>query len=224
MLPFKKKAIIFAQGDASDGLFFIQQGKVRLSVKSEGGKKATLLILGEEDFFGEGGFAGQLVRTSSATAITDCVLLHIERKAMMQAMSQQPKLSATFVNCLLKRVIRYQDDLVDQLSNVSEKRLARVLLLMAHSGKKGVVDIPVSGLSQGTLAEMVGTTRSRVSFFMNRFRKLGFISYDARYNLSVHSSLLSVVQKDDIGTMTPADDKPTPHAENVLALSAGSPG
>ena len=224
MLPFKKKAIIFAQGDASDGLFFIQQGKVRLSVKSEGGKKATLLILGEEDFFGEGGFAGQLVRTSSATAITDCVLLHIERKAMMQAMSQQPKLSATFVNCLLKRVIRYQDDLVDQLSNVSEKRLARVLLLMAHSGKKGVVDIPVSGLSQGTLAEMVGTTRSRVSFFMNRFRKLGFISYDARDNLSVHSSLLSVVQKDDIGTMTPADDKPTPHAENVLALSAGSPG
>ena len=224
MLPFKKKAIIFAQGDASDGLFFIQQGKVRLSVKSEGGKKATLLILGEEDFFGEGGFAGQLVRTSSATAITDCVLLHIERKAMMQAMSQQPKLSATFVNYLLKRVIRYQDDLVDQLSNVSEKRLARVLLLMAHSGKKGVVDIPVSGLSQGTLAEMVGTTRSRVSFFMNRFRKLGFISYDARYNLSVHSSLLSVVQKDDIGTMTPADDKPTPHAENVLALSAGSPG
>ena len=224
MLPFKKKAIIFAQGDASDGLFFIQHGKVRLSVKSEGGKKATLLILGEEDFFGEGGFAGQLVRTSSATAITDCVLLHIERKAMMQAMSQQPKLSATFVNCLLKRVIRYQDDLVDQLSNVSEKRLARVLLLMAHSGKKGVVDIPVSGLSQGTLAEMVGTTRSRVSFFMNRFRKLGFINYDARDNLSVHSSLLSVVQKDDIGTMTPADDKPTPHAENVLALSAGSPG
>lgn len=224
MLPFKKKAIIFAQGDASDGLFFIQHGKVRLSVKSEGGKKATLLILGEEDFFGEGGFAGQLVRTSSATAITDCVLLHIERKAMMQAMSQQPKLSATFVNCLLKRVIRYQDDLVDQLFNDSEKRLARVLLLMAHSGKKGVVDIPVSGLSQGTLAEMVGTTRSRVSFFMNRFRKLGFISYDARDNLSVHSSLLSVVQKDDIGTMTPADDKPTPHAENVLALSAGSPG
>src|ERR1017187_7894133 len=219
----KKKAIIFAQGDASDGLFFIQHGKVRLSVKSEGGKKATLLILGEEDFFGEGGFAGQLVRTSSATAITDCVLLHIERKAMMQAMSQQPKLSATFVNCLLKRVIRYQDDLVDQLSNVSEKRLARVLLLMAHSGKKGVVDIPVSGLSQGTLAEMVGTTRSRVSFFMNRFRKLGFINYDARDNLSVHSSLLSVVQKDDIATMTPADDKPTPHAENVLALSAGSP-
>ena len=192
MLPFKKKAIIFAQGDASDGLFFIQQGKVRLSVESEGGKKAILGILGEDDFFGESGLAGQLVRTSSATAVTDCVLLHIEKKAMMQAMSREPKLSATFVNCLLKRIIRYQDDLVDQLSNDSEKRLARVLLLMAHFGKEEVVDIPVSGLSQGTLAEMVGTTRSRVSFFMNRFRKLGFINYDHRDNVRVHSSLLSV--------------------------------
>ena len=192
MLPFKKKAIIFAQGDASDGLFFIQQGKVRLSVESEGGKKAILGILGKDDFFGESGRAGQLVRTSSATAVTDCVLLHIEKKAMMQAMSREPKLSATFVNCLLKRIIRYQDDLVDQLFNDSEKRLARVLLLMAHFGKEEVVDIPVSGLSQGTLAEMVGTTRSRVSFFMNRFRKLGFINYDARDNLRVHSSLLSV--------------------------------
>ena len=192
MLPFKKKAIIFAQGDASDGLFFIQQGKVRLSVESEGGKKAILGILGKDDFFGESGLAGQLVRTSSATAVTDCVLLYIEKKAMMQAMSREPKLSATFVNCLLKRIIRYQDDLVDQLFNDSEKRLARVLLLMAHFGKEEVVDIPVSGLSQGTLAEMVGTTRSRVSFFMNRFRKLGFINYDARDNLRVHSSLLSV--------------------------------
>ena len=192
MLPFKKKAIIFAQGDASDGLFFIQQGKVRLSVESEGGKKAILGILGKDDFFGESGLAGQLVRTSSATAVTDCVLLHIEKKAMMQAMNREPKLSATFVNCLLKRIIRYQDDLVDQLFNDSEKRLARVLLLMAHFGKEEVVDIPVSGLSQGTLAEMVGTTRSRVSFFMNRFRKLGFINYDARDNLRVHSSLLSV--------------------------------
>jgi CRP-like cAMP-binding protein len=124
--------------------------------------------------------------------VTDCVLLYIEKKAMMQAMSREPKLSATFVNCLLKRIIRYQDDLVDQLFNDSEKRLARVLLLMAHFGKEEVVDIPVSGLSQGTLAEMVGTTRSRVSFFMNRFRKLGFINYDARDNLRVHSSLLSV--------------------------------
>ncbi len=198
--PFKKKAIIFAQGDGSDELFFIQQGKVRLSVESEGGKKAILGILGEDDFFGEDGLAGQLVRTSSATAVTDCVLLHIEKKAMMQAMSREPKLSATFVKYLLKRIIRYQDDLVDQLFNDSEKRLARVLLLMAHFDKEGVVDIPISGLSQGTLAEMVGTTRSRVSFFMNRFRKLGFINYDDRDNLRVHSALLSVVQNDPAKT------------------------
>src|SRR5664279_626420 len=192
MMPFQKNHVIFAQGEPSDGLFFIQEGKVQLSVVSEAGKEATLGILGDDDFFGESGLAGQLVRTSSATAVTDCVLLHIEKKAMMQAMSREPKLSATFVNCLLKRIIRYQDDLVDQLFNDSEKRLARVLLLMAHFGKEEVVDIPVSGLSQGTLAEMVGTTRSRVSFFMNRFRKLGFINYDARDNLRVHSSLLSV--------------------------------
>src|SRR5450631_3388642 len=139
MLPFKKKAIIFAQGDASDGLFFIQQGKVRLSVESEGGKKAILGILGEDDFFGEGGLAGQLVRRSSATAVTDCVLLHVEKKAMMLAMSREPKLSATFVKYLLKRNVRYQDDLIDQLFNSSEKRLARILLLMAHFGKEGAV-------------------------------------------------------------------------------------
>jgi CRP/FNR family cyclic AMP-dependent transcriptional regulator len=200
MLPFKKKAVIFAQGDASDGLFCIQQGKVRLSVESEGGKKAILGNLGEDDFFGEGGLAGQLVRTSSATAVTDCVLLHIGKKAMMQAMRREPKLSATFVKYLLKRIIRYQDDLVDQLFNDSEKRLARVLLMMANFDKEGVVDIPVSGLSQGNLAEMVGTTRSRVSFFMNRFRKLGFINYDDSDNLRVHRALLSVVQNNPAKT------------------------
>ncbi len=200
MLPFKKKARIFAQGDASDGLFFVQQGKVRLSVESEGGKKAILGILGEDDFFGEGGLAGQLVRASSVTAVTDCILLHIEKKAMMQAMRREPKLSAAFVKYLLKRIIRYQDDLVDQLFNDSEKRLARVLLLMANFDKEGAVDIPLSGLSQGTLAEMVGTTRSRVSFFMNRFRKLGFINYDDRDSLRVHRALLGVVQKDPAKT------------------------
>jgi len=199
-LPFKEKAIIFAQGDGSDGLFLIRQGKVRLSVESEVGKKAILGILGEDDFFGEGSLAGQLVRTSSAIAVTDCVLLHVEKKAMMQAMRREPKLSATFVNHLLKRIIRYQDDLVDQLFNDSEKRLARALLLMANFDKEEMVDIPVSGLSQGNLAEMVGTTRSRVSFFMNRFRKLGFINYDDKHNLRVRSELLSVVQNDPVKT------------------------
>lgn len=197
MLSFQKKDAIFAQGDSTDGLFFIQKGKVRLSVVSERGKEATLAILGERDFFGESGLAGQLLRMSSATAITDCILLHIEKKAMMLAMSLEPKLSAMFVKYLLKRNMRYQDDLVDQLFNSSEKRLARVLLLMAHFGKKGVSEMSVPRLSQETLAEMVGTTRSRVSFFMNRFRKLGFIKYDVGDNLHVHSSLLNVVLHDD---------------------------
>jgi CRP/FNR family cyclic AMP-dependent transcriptional regulator len=200
MLSFQKKNTIFAQGEPTDGLFFIQKGKVQLGVVSEAGKEATIGILHENDFFGEGGLAGQLLRMSSATAMTDCVLLHIEKKAMMRAMSLEPKLSAIFLKYLLKRNIRYQDDLVDQLFNSSEKRLARVLLLMAQFGKEGVSEMSVPRLSQETLAEMVGTTRSRVSFFMNRFRKLGFINYDIGDNLHVHSSLLNVVLHDDNGT------------------------
>jgi len=197
MVSFAKKSTIFAQGDATDGLFFIQAGKVQLSVVSEAGKEATLGILSEGDFFGEGGLAGQFTRMSCAIALTDCVLLHVERKAMMHAMDTQPKLSAMFMKYLLKRNIRYQDDLVDQLFNSSEKRLARVLLLMAHFGKEGVSEMSVPRLSQETLAEMVGTTRSRVCFFMNRFRKLGFINYDVGDNLHVCSSLLNVVLHDD---------------------------
>jgi len=216
MLSFRKKKPIFAQGDATDGLFFIQKGKVRLSVVSESGKEATLAILGEDDFFGEGGLAGQLLRMASATAVTDCVLLHVEKKAMVLAMSLEPKLSAMFVKCLVKRNIRYQEDLVDQLFNSSEKRLARVLLLMAHFGKEGVSEMTVPRLNQETLAEMVWTTRSRVSFFMNRFRKLGFINYDVGDNLHVHSSLLGVVLNDDNGTsVNPEATKPSAHANRV---------
>jgi CRP-like cAMP-binding protein len=200
MMSVQKRNSIFAQGDPTDGLFFVQKGKVRLSVVSEGGKEATLGILSEGDFFGEGGLAGQHIRMSSAVAMTDCVLLHVERKAMMSALSLEPKLSATFVKYLLKRNIRYQDDLVDQLFNSSEKRLARVLLLMAKFGKEGISEMSVPRLSQETLAEMVGTTRSRVSFFMNRFRKHGYINYDVGDNLHVHSSLLNVVLHDDDGT------------------------
>jgi CRP-like cAMP-binding protein len=210
MLSFQKKHTIFAQGDTSGGLFFIQSGKVRLSVVSEAGKEATLAILGERDFFGESGLAGALLRMSSATAITDCILLHVEKKAMMLAMSLEPKLSAMFVKYLLKRNMRYQDDLVDQLFNSSEKRLARVLLLMAHFGKEGVSEMSVPRLSQETLAEMVGTTRSRVSFFMNRFRKLGFINYAVGDNLHVHSSLLNVVLQDDETTAPSASAKLRP--------------
>jgi CRP/FNR family cyclic AMP-dependent transcriptional regulator len=203
MVSFGKKSTIFAQGDATDGLFFIQEGKVQLSVVSEGGKEATLGILSDGDFFGEGGLGGQFIRMSSAIALTDCVLLHVERKALMHAMSMQPKLSAMFMRHLVKRNIRYQDDLVDQLFNSSEKRLARVLLLMAHFGKEGVSEMTVPRLSQETLAEMVGTTRSRVSFFMNRFRKLGFINYDTGDNLHVRSALLNVVLHDDDGESSP---------------------
>lgn len=203
IVSHKKKNTIFAQGDATDGLFFIQDGKVQLSVVSEAGKEATLGILGAGDFFGEGGLAGQLLRMSSAVAMTDCVLLHIDRKAMLLALSREPKLSALFLKYLLKRNIRYQDDLVDQLFNSSEKRLARVLLLMAQFGKEGVSQMSVPRLSQETLAEMVGTTRSRVSFFMNRFRKLGFIDYDLGDSLHVHSSLLNVLLHDDDDTSAP---------------------
>jgi len=198
MVSFQKKSSIFAQGDSTDGLFFIQQGKVQLSVVS-GGKEAILGILSDGDFFGEGGLAGQLLRMSSASAMTDCDLLHIKKNAMMRALGLQPKLSALFLKYLLKRNIRYQDDLVDQLFNSSEKRLARALLLMAQFGKEGVSEMSVPRLSQESLAEMVGTTRSRVSFFMNRFRKLGFIKYDVGDNLHVHSSLLNVVLCDDNG-------------------------
>ena len=200
ILSFKKRNTIFSQGDSSDGLYFVQDGKVQLSVVSEAGKEATLGILGVGDFFGEGGLAGQLQRMSSAVAMTDCVLLHVDRKAMIASLGREPKLSALFVKYLLKRNIRYQDDLVDQLFNSSEKRLARVLLLMAQFGKEGVSEMSVPRLSQETLAEMVGTTRSRVSFFMNRFRKLGFINYDLGETLHVHSSLLNVVLHDEDDT------------------------
>jgi CRP/FNR family transcriptional regulator, cyclic AMP receptor protein len=222
MAPFQKKDTIFAQGDVTDGLFFIQSGQVRLSVVSEAGKEATLAILGEGDFFGEGGLAGQPLRMSSATAVTDCVILHVEKNAMMLAMSLEPKLSATFVKYLLKRNIRYQDDLVDQLFNSSEKRLARVLLLMAHFGKEGVSEMIVPRLNQETLAEMVGTTRSRVSFFMNRFRSLGFINYDYGDNLHVHSSLLSIVLNDDNGTSLIPEAK-SPDKRAVAPAKPGLP-
>jgi CRP/FNR family transcriptional regulator, cyclic AMP receptor protein len=216
MLSFRKKETIFIQGDTTDGLYFIQKGKVRLSVVSERGKEATLAILGERDFFGESGLAGQLPRMSSATAITDCILLHVEKKAMMLGISQEPKLSAMFLKYLLKRNMRYQDDLVDQLFNSSEKRLARVLLLMAHFGKEGISEMSVPRLSQETLAEMVGTTRSRVSFFMNRFRKLGFIKYDVGDNLHVHSSLLNVILHDDESVATAYSPKRAAHSKRAL--------
>jgi CRP/FNR family cyclic AMP-dependent transcriptional regulator len=188
---FPKKQTIFTRGDVADAVFYIQAGKVRLTVVSQIGKEATLGILGEGEFFGEGGLAGQPFRMGSATAMMDCELLQIDKKAMMLALHREHTFSDLFVAYLLARNIRYEEDLVDQLFNSSEKRLARILLLLAHFGKEGVPEKVVPKVSQETLAEMVGTTRSRVSFFMNRFRKLGFIHYNG--GLQVHSSLLNVV-------------------------------
>jgi CRP-like cAMP-binding protein len=191
---FPKKHNIFAQGDPADAIFYLQTGKVRLTVVSKTGKEATIGILSDGSFFGEGSLAGQVLRMGSATAMTDCAALRIDRKAMVDALHREHTLSDLFVAYLLARNIRYEEDLVDQLFNSSEKRLARVLLMLAHFGKEGVPETVVPKISQETLAEMVGTTRSRVSFFMNRFRKLGFIHYNG--GLQVNSSLLNVVLHD----------------------------
>ena len=193
-----KKQSIFTQGDEADAVFYIQKGKVRLTVVSKTGKEATIGILAEGNFFGEGALAGQLVRMGSAAAMTDCELLRVEKKSMMNALHRERSFSDMFVAYLLARNIRYEEDLVDQLFNSSEKRLARVLLLLAHFGKEGIPEAVVPKISQETLAEMVGTTRSRVSFFMNRFRKLGFIQYAGGEDggLQVHSSLLNIVLHD----------------------------
>jgi len=192
---FPKKQIIFAQGDTADAVFHIQTGKVRLTVVSNDGKEATIGILGDGEFFGEGSLAGQALRMGSATAMTDCAVLRIDKKAMMEALHREHEVSDMFVAYLLARNIRYEEDLVDQLFNSSEKRLARILLLLAHFGKEGKPETVVPKISQETLAEMVGTTRPRVSFFMNRFRKLGFVHYNGG-GFQVHSSLLSVVLHD----------------------------
>jgi len=192
---YLKKETIFAQGDSSGAVFYIKEGKVKLTVVSQIGKEATIGILNKGDFFGEGCLTGQPLRLCSATAMTDCSVMRIEKKSMMEVLHREHAFSDLFVAYLLTRNIRYEADLVDQLFNSSEKRLARILLLLAHFGKDGKPETVISKVSQETLAEMIGTTRSRVSFFMNRFRKLGFVDY-GESGLQVHSSLLSVVLHD----------------------------
>ena len=194
MVLVSRKKTVFVQGDDADAVFYIQKGKVRLTVVSKTGKEATIGIVNEGNFFGEGSLAGQILRMGSAAAMIDCELLRIDKRAMMTALHREHAFSDMFVAYLLARNIRYEEDLVDQLFNSSEKRLARVLLLLARFGKEGVPETVVPKISQETLAEMVGTTRSRVSYFMNRFRKLGFIHYNG--GLQVHSSLLNVVLHD----------------------------
>ncbi len=194
-VALSNKQAAFTQGDPADAVFYIRGGKIRLTVVSKDGKEATLGILSPGDFFGEGGLAGQPVRMGSATAMTDCDLLRIDKKAMILALHRETALSEMFVAYLLARNIRYEEDLVDQLFNSSEKRLARILLLLAHFGKEDVPQTVIPKMSQETLAEMIGTTRSRVSFFMNRFRNLGFLNY-GEGGMQVHSSLLNVVLHD----------------------------
>jgi CRP-like cAMP-binding protein len=188
--------MIFNQGGPSDAVFHIQTGKVKLTVLSKTGKEATIGILNEGEFFGEGCLSGQALRMCSATAMTDCTVMCIDKESMLDVIHREHAFSDMFVAYLLTRNIRYEEDLLDQLFNSSEKRLARMLLLLAHFGKEGKHEVAVPKISQETLAEMVGTTRSRVSFFMNRFRKLGFIDYQAGDALQVHSSLLNVVIHD----------------------------
>ena len=196
IVAFSRKQTFFAQGDSSDAVFYIREGKVRLTVVSEIGKEATIGVLNEGDFFGEGCLTGQSVRLCSATALTNCSVMKIDKKSMMEVLHREQAFSDMFVAHLLARNIRYEEDLVDQLFNSSEKRLARVLLLLAHFGMEGKQETVIPKMSQETLAEMVGTTRSRVSFFMNRFRKLGFVDYDGGHGLQVHSSLLNIVLHD----------------------------
>jgi CRP/FNR family transcriptional regulator, cyclic AMP receptor protein len=193
-LSVPKGQTIFSQGDDADSVFYIQNGKVKLTVVSKSGKEATVGVLGEESFFGESALAGQVLRMGSAAAMTGCELLRIDKKAMMGALHREHAFSDMFVAYLLARNIRCEEDLVDQVFNSSEKRLARVLLLLARFDKEGVPETVVPKISQETLAEMVGTTRSRVNFFMNRFRKLGFIHYNG--GLQVHSSLRNIVLHD----------------------------
>jgi CRP-like cAMP-binding protein len=192
MMSFKKGQTIYAQGDAADALFVIQKGKVKLSVKSQTGKEAILDILSDEDFVGKDSIAGQSSRTASATSITDCSLLRIEKKVMMLALKRRVRLANVFLAYVLARNIRYQQDLVDQHCNPSEKRLARILLLLAHYDGHGASETTVPKINHETLAEMVGTTRSRICFFMYRFKESGFIDYGNKGNvLRVHRTLLA---------------------------------
>jgi CRP/FNR family cyclic AMP-dependent transcriptional regulator len=194
MLKSPKKQILFSQGDATDAVFYIQAGKLMLSVVSPQGKEAVIVILEPGSFFGEGCLAGQPVHLATATTVEDASIVRIDKPAMLRLLQTDRAFSALFLAYMLARSVRIQEDLVDQLFNSSEKRLARALLLMAHFGKEGKPEQVIPKISQEKLAEMIGTTRSRVSFFMNRFKKMGLIHYDG--GLHVHSSLLNIVLHD----------------------------
>ena len=195
---YNKDQIVFAQGDPADAVFYIQRGKVKVSVVSKQGKEAVVAILGSDEFFGEGCLAGQAQRIATVATMTESVIMRLEKAAVVSVIHQEPAFSEMFIAHLLGRTIRVEADLVDQLFNSSEKRLARLLLLLANFGKEGRPEPMIAKISQETLADMIGTTRSRVSFFMNKFRKLGFIDYNGgNGGIEVHSSLLNVVLHDE---------------------------
>jgi len=195
-----KKHIIFAQGDAADSIHYIQTGKVKVTVVSPEGKEAVVAILGTDEFFGEGCLIGQPKRLATAIAMTECVTMQVDKSEIVRVLRDESAFSQMFVSHILARNARIEEDLVDQLFNSTEKRLARVLLLMANFGKEGRPEPVIAKISQETLAEMIGTTRSRVSHFMNKFRDLGFISYNG--HLEVHSSLLGVVLADQVRSVS----------------------
>ena len=191
---YDENQVIFSQGDPAEAIFYIHKGRVRLSVVSNQGKEAVIAILGVGDFFGEGCLAGQPVRMATAVSMSACSIMKLEKADVLRLLHEQPIFSEAFVAHLLSRNIHIEEDLIDQMFNSAEKRLARVLLLLANFGKEGPPQTVIPKMSQETLAGIIGTTRSRVSFFMNRFRKLGFIEYNGR--LKVHSSLLNIILKD----------------------------
>jgi len=191
---YRKNKIVFSQGDAADAVYYIQKGKIKITVVSDRGKEAVVCILGPDEFFGEGCVAGQAARISTAATITEAVIARIDRAEIVRLLKEQPAFSELFVDHILTRSMRIEADLVDQLFNSSERRLARLLLLLANYGQDGVPVPILAKISQETLAEMIGTTRSRVSYFMNKFRKLGLISYNG--HIEVHKSLLNVVLHD----------------------------
>ena len=191
---YRKDKIIFRQGDPSDAVFYIQSGKIKTTVVSEQGKEAVVALLGTGDFFGEGCLTGQQQRLATVSALTECVIVRISKTDITRVIHEEPAFAELFISHLLARNSRVEEDLVDQLFNSSEKRLARTLLILANFGKEGRPEPIIAKVSQETLAEMIGTTRSRVSFFMNKFRKLGLIDYNG--SIEVHSSLLNVVLHD----------------------------
>ena len=196
VLEFGANHTIFMQGQAADAVFFLMRGKVKLVVASQEGKEGIVATLGSGEFFGEGCLAGQPSRMATAISVGDCALARVEKPTMARLIREEPGFAEVFVTQLLSRILRYEADFVDQLFNSSEKRLARILLLLSHFGKESKTETVVAGINQEHLAQMVGTTRSRINRFMNKFRKLGFIDYNSDAKLTVHRGLLSVVRHD----------------------------